>query len=302
MLQQNGFKYRFQDLSCNYLKSQAASNCWGSLFIMRKLFFLIGCFVVLQTQAQELYVYTEPASNMAARSIGFRLTNKLMQQQNSERYRYMLAPELMVGVSKKIMLHAEGYLSNMEGDFKLQGGSVYGKYRFLSKDDVHSHFRMAAYARGSINNMYIHQPAIDLQGMNSGWESGLVATGLKKRTALSASASFLHAADNSNGRKFIYGDDNRQALGYTLSVGRLFLPKEYTSYEQTNVNLMLELLGQTNFNTGRSFVDLAPSVQFIIHSKMRVDLGYRFALVDELSRSSEAGFLLRFEYNIFNAL
>lgn len=213
----------------------------------------------------------------------------------------MLSPEVMLGISKAIMVHGEAFVSNMEGDFKLQGGSVYAKYRFLSRDDVHSHFRMAAYGRASINNMYIHQPAIDLQGMNSGWELGFVATGLKQRTALSATASFMHASDNSNDHQFIYGDDNRQAIGYTLSLGRLMLPKEYTSYEQTNLNLMLEMLGQTNLNTRRSYLDLAPSVQFIIKSRMRVDLGYRFALVNELARSSENAFLLRFEYNIFNA-
>jgi len=41
------------------------------------------------------------------------------------------------------------------------------------------------------------------------------------------------------------------------------LLREYTSYNQTNMNLMLELLGQVNMNTGYSFFDIAPSVQFI---------------------------------------
>jgi hypothetical protein len=268
---------------------------------MRKVLIALFCLTASNLYAQELFVYTEPASNMAARTVGLRLNNVLMHQKQAERYRYMLAPELMVGLSKSIMIHAEAFASNMEGDFKFQGGSLYAKVRFLSRDEVHNHFRMAAYGRASINNMFIHQPAIDLQGMNSGYELGLVATGLKQRTALSGSVSILHAADNSNGRKFIYGDDRRQAVGYSLSLGRLMLPKEYTSYDQTNINLMLELLGQTNLNTSRSFVDLAPSVQFIIKSRMRMDLGYRFAVVDELTRSSEDGFLLRFEYNIFNA-
>ena len=79
------------------------------------------------------------------------------------------------------------------------------------------------------------------------------------------------------------------------------LPKEYTSYEQTNLNLMLEFLGQTNLKTGESFLDIAPSLQLIFHSRIRVDIGYRYALVKDLQRTAPSGGLLRFEYNIFNA-
>ena len=79
------------------------------------------------------------------------------------------------------------------------------------------------------------------------------------------------------------------------------LPKEYTSYDQLNMNLMLEMLGQTNIASGETFLDLAPSVQFIIKSRIRIDLGYRFALVKELQRTSNDGALIRFEYNLFNA-
>ena len=63
---------------------------------------------------------------------------------------------------------------------------------------------------------------------------------------------------------FINGNKNRHAANYTLLVGKLMLPKEYTSYKQTNMNLMLEVLGQVNLNTGYSFLDIAPSLQFIL--------------------------------------
>lgn len=224
-----------------------------------------------------------------------------MRKAGTNQYKYMLAPEAMVSVSKLLMLHGEIFLSNRNDDFKFNGGSLYLKYRFYSNDEVHSHFRMAAYMRGSFANTFVQQPAIDLLGMNSGVETGLVATKLKNRVAISAGLSHLYAADNSNGNKFNYGNNNRHAIGYTLSVGKLILPKEYTSYDQTNFNMMLEMLGQTNLATGKTFVDLAPSVQFIIKSRMRVDLGYRFALAKELQRTSNDGVLLRFEYNIFNA-
>ena len=252
-------------------------------------------------KAQELYVYTEPASNMAAKSVGFRLTNNFARIQGSNQFRYTAAPEVMVAVSRAFMLHGEAFIGNRVGNLRLNGGSLYGKFRFLSKDEVHSHFRMAAYMRASISNLPIHQQAIDLQGMNTGTEAGLVATKLNGRLALSASASHLYAADNADENNFHYGRKNRNAIGYTFSAGRLMLPKEYTSYDQTNINLMTELLGQTNLATGDSFLDLAASLQFIIRSRMRVDVGYRFALIKDLSRTSTDGALVRLEYNIFNA-
>lgn len=255
----------------------------------------------VNSKAQELYVYTEPASNMAARSIGVRVGNNFMRIRGTEQFKYMAAPEVMLGISRSVMIHGEAFLSNRNEGFKFDGASVYLKYRFFSNDDVHSHFRMAAYLRGSVNNTHIHQPAIDLLGMNSGVETGLVATSLKNRVAVSAGLSHLYAADNSGNNKFYYGNDNRHAIAYTLAAGRLMLPKEYTSYDQTNINLMAELLGQTNIASGKSFVDLAPSVQFIIKSQMRIDLGYRFAVVNDLQRTSENSVLVRLEYNIFNA-
>jgi hypothetical protein len=105
-----------------------------------------------------------------------------------------------------------------------------------------------------------------------------------------------------NGKeKFLYGNKSRNAVNYTLSFGKLMLPKEYTSFNQTNVNLMLEMLGQTNLNKGYTYIDIAPSVQFIFLSKMRVDVGYRHPLVTKLHRTTTKGVLLRLEYNIFNA-
>lgn len=277
---------------------------------MRQLILLIFIFGCQPVNAQELYVFTEPASNMAAKSIGFRAGNYLMDDDYSGKTVYMLMPEIMWGISKKLMVHANGFLSNRKQtdgfisnpkqQFLLEGGSIYAKYRFYSVDEVHSHFRMAAYGRYSFNNSHIHEYAINLNGINSGYEGGLIATKLINKVALSASASFLHAQDNGS-KKFLFGNKSRNAVNYTLSVGKLMLPKEYTSFKQTNVNLMLEMLGQTNLNKGYSYLDIAPSVQFIFLSRMRFDAGYRYPLVTKLHRTSTKGFLLRLEYNIFNA-
>lgn len=262
-------------------------------------FFLFVC--CLAARSQELFVYTEPASNMAAKSVGFRLNNSLMNVPGTASYNYHFLPEVMVGMSKNVMFHAEAFFSNRNSNLVAEGGAIYLKYRLYSKDDVHSHFRMAAYGKAAINNSDIHQAAIDLNGHNSGLETGLVATQLLNKVAMSSGISYLYAADNTNGNKFGYNDRSRHAIGYNLSVGKLMLPKEYTSYNQTNLNLMAELLGQTNINTGSTFIDVAPSVQLIIQSRIRMDFGYRIPLIKDLQRTTPGGALLRFEYNIFNA-
>ena len=63
---------------------------------------------------------------------------------------------------------------------------------------------------------------------------------------------------------------------------------------------MMELLCQSNLHSHKTFVDIAPVVQFVLFSKMRIDLGYRFSLVNDLFRSASNGGLLRVEYNFFN--
>jgi hypothetical protein len=265
--------------------------------ILFSLFFLLLGFY---GNAQELFTFTEPASNMAARSIGLRISNTLMYDNYEKSNSFHTMPEFMVGLSRKFMIHGLGFFSNRNQSFIAEGGSFYLKYRFFSVDEVHSHFRMALYGRTSFNNSDIHQQAIDLNGHNSGYEMGFIATKLVHKTALSASTSFVHADDNGKNNVFPFASNQRDALAFSFSMGKLMLPKTYTSYKQINVNAMVEFLGQTNMGTGRTFVDVAPVVQFIVLSKMRLDVGYRFCLDNTLYRTSPQGGLLRLEYNLFN--
>ncbi|HRI22399.1 MAG TPA: hypothetical protein PLA68_15665, partial [Panacibacter sp.] len=80
------------------------------------------------------------------------------------------------------------------------------------------------------------------------------------------------------------------------------LPKEYISYKQTNMNLMVELLGQTLGSNGKSYLDAAPSLQFIVNSQARIDIGYRRQLYSSMYRHSPNGLQLRLEYLFFNAV
>ena len=263
---------------------------------------LIGfVFFIQQVKAQELYVFTEPASNMATSSAGFRLNNYFMNEISSSKTDYHLIPEIMYGASKKLMLHGEFFFSNRSANsLSFEGGAVYVKYRFYSEDEVHSHFRMAAFGRYSLNNSAINEEAINLNGQNSGYETGLIATKLLNKFAFSATASLMHATDNSNGHTFYYGNGWRNAVGYTASVGKLLLPKEYTSYRQTNLNAMIEFLGQVNTASNRGYLDMAPSLQLIINSVARIDVGERIKLSGNLQRTAPGGTFVRLEYNLFN--
>jgi hypothetical protein len=267
-----------------------------------KRFITIGLIWLIQpAKAQELFVFTEPASNMATSSVGIRLNNYFMNEAYSSKTDYHLVPEVMVGVSKKLMLHGEMFFSNRSNNnFSFEGGAVYGKYRFYSMDEVHSHFRMAAFAKLSLNNSIIDEGAINLNGQNSGYEAGIIATKLLNKFAFSGSASFLHATNNGNDHTFIYSDGVRNAMGYTLSAGKLLLPKEYNNYKQTNLNAMIEFLGQVNAGSGSGFIDIAPSLQIIINSVARIDIGQRMKLSGKLQRMAPDGTFIRLEYNLFN--
>jgi hypothetical protein len=268
---------------------------------MKNLLFISFALMYCSTlRSQELYSATEPASNMAARSIGIRFDNLIMDEIGTSKINYHLIPEIMVGVSKNLMMHGNIFFSNRTKTFKAEGGSVYAKYRFFSNDAIQRHFRMALFARLSSNNSDVHQEEINMNGHNSGIEAGLIATQLLKKVALSTAVSFLKAVDNGK-EKFVYGSENSKAVHYTFSIGKLMLPKEYKTYDQTNLNLMLEFLSQINTGTGKYYADIAPSVQIIFNSQSRVDVGYRKELTSTMIRTAPNGFFIRLEHNFFNA-
>ena len=266
---------------------------------MKKILLTALLFIKLTTYSQELFVLTEPASNMPAKSIGVRNMNALMFETDGK-LNYHNMPEIMWGINKKWMIHAQGFISNrQDGGFETEGGSLYAKYRFFSKDDLKSHFRMALYGRYSLNKADIHQQELETMGHNTGYEAGFIATQLLHKVALSSSMSYERALDNKPNYQFPITESN-SAMNYTLSAGKLMLPKVYTSYKQVNVNLMLELIGQRLNDNKKSFLDIAPSVQFIINSQARIDIGYRKQLYSSMERTAPNGLVLKFEYLLFN--
>ena len=110
---------------------------------------LLGFSAIHFAVAQELYVFTEPASNMPAKSIGVRLTNEGMFDPT---FSNRTLAEVMVGLNKNFMFHLQGFVSDMDGKYRVEGGSIYAKYRFLSIDEAQSHLRAAVFARASTSN------------------------------------------------------------------------------------------------------------------------------------------------------
>jgi len=267
---------------------------------MKKIIIIIFAFLIKKANAQELFVMTEPASNMPANSLGVRTMNSFMYEKTGV-LNYHIMPELMWGINQNWMIHLQSFHSNRAGEkMKTEGASLYAKYRFFSSDDLHSHFRMAAFGRYSKNNADIHQEEIETMGHNSGYELGFVATLLKNKVAVSTSASFERALDNLPNYKFP-ASQSHHAINYTLSIGKLMYPKQYTSFKQTNINLMVEMLGQVLSPNGKSNLDIVPSIQFIIHSQARIDIAWRKELYSSMTRTAPNGFMIKLEYTFFNA-
>jgi hypothetical protein len=264
------------------------------LFYLLPFTFCIG-------KAQELFVYTEPASNMPARTLGIRASNWLMDERATDRINYHLIPELMWGVNKNLMVHVEGFFSNRNGGLSAEGVGLYAKYRFFTIDTVYRHFRMAAFGRVTTNNADIHQEEITINGHNSGYGLGLIATQLLHKQAISATLWWEHAMDNYGGNEYPAAQP-RDAMNLALSTGRLFFPKHYTGYQNVNFNGMIEVLGQQLLGSDKHYVDLAPSLQFIFNSQTRVDVGYRFEILGNMERTAPNGLLLRVEHVLFDVL
>jgi len=298
------------------------TKCLSLLF----LFYFSGIL-----QAQELYIITDPASNIPKNALSLRLNTMLMPMgQNMEGMKpgetgFRISPELAYGVTKNLMVKTAVYASDMfQPAFRFEGASVYAKYRFYSRDDFHKHFRVAGFGKLALSrNPYViermvmhendgsggnvpHEQLVFngsdeqmLAGNHSGWQVGVVATQLVNKLALSGTVSGIGRFNNT--RYPILPSDVQQSLEYSFSAGYLLFPRQYDSYGQTNLNLYVEWMGQQAFGKPTGFLDMAPAIQLIFNSKSRIDLGYRFQVGGNMRRFNEQQWLLRFEYNWLQA-
>jgi len=270
---------------------------------MKKYYVLFVWMLSLsRLEAQELYVYTEPASNMPAHSLSLKLSanyniDKLHTDRTTQRY----IPELMVGISKKLMIHGGASFADMHTrSFGWEAAYVYVKYRFLSLDEVHRHFRMAVFGKAAHSKNAFHYDEVSLLD-KSGVMAGIIATGLINKTAVSVSVSNTQILGDARTSKVLYiPERNYQAMNYSLSAGYLLLPREYTDFRQTNVNLYAEVLAQQTLDRKTHYIDVAPAVQFIFNSISKLNIGYRFQVSGNMERMAKRSALVSYEYTFLN--
>lgn len=286
-------------------------------------FVFILCLLVPDLNAQELFPHTEPASNIPKGALGVRISNELYKEVNV--WRSMQMYKFMFGITNKLMLTQNFVFSNHHGaklpdgfikndgnigththgsqkgktyPYAFENLSLNLKYRFLSKDKEHFHFRMAAFAEFAGGNSAHDEAEPSLMGDNGGAGGGIVATLLQKKFALSitSGAIFPHKYIQSDTAdiEIKYGN----AYHYSLSMGYLLLPFKYKNYNQTNLNLYVEFLGKSfdgaNISVDgkniliayapalekNNYVEVYPAVQLIIKSSLRIDLSMGFSLMN----------------------
>lgn len=270
---------------------------------MKALFIIHLLILTLSCTAQELYVFSEPASNRPAKSIAFNITAKFPDNKNNSYFRNRYVPQVMVGINKKLMVNASTSFSNYYRLDQLQfdGARIYTKYRLLSVDNIHRHFRMAAFAEGGLSSHTYLYDEMGLEGDNDGVQAGLIATQLINRFAVSATTSYLKIFTENEAEHHNLLNHSTKEFAYSISAGYLLLPKEYVDYKQMNLNLYMELLGGKCLETNRYFLDLAPALQFIFNSNIKINIGARFQLKSNMLRVGQKTLQVGLERTILNA-
>lgn len=246
------------------------------------------------SKAQELFVFTEPASNMPAHSVSTKLTARFPTSKNQDVFKQRYTPEIMFGVSKQLMVHVSATFSDFYSrQLNWESLKLYSKWRFFSRDDIHKHFRVAAFAEGS----YLQHPFIygdiNLDGDNSGIQGGLIATHLVNKLAISATTSVIKVFTPSD--EHGHSENSLEALNYSVSAGYLLFPRNYTGYKQPNLNVYVEMIGMRGLDKKHYMLDIAPSLQLILNSNFKINSGYRFQLNGNMFRVGERSWVVGVE-------
>lgn len=270
----------------------------------RSLPLFILLIITTPSRAQELFVFTEPASNMPAHSLSLKLTDHFVTRDEIyNRFSQRLMPQLMFGLNKNWMLHVGATFGNMHTrNYRYESVNFYAKYRFLSNDEIHRHFRMAAFIDASNTNAPFHYDEITLMGDKSGVEAGLIATQLWNKFALSGTISHTQVFDRSRNDDVIYVPARAySAMNYAVSAGYLLLPRAYHDYHQTNLNIYTEILAEQTLDVSRYAIDLAPALQLIFNSNTKLNLGYRFQVSGNMQRMNNHSWQLSVERTLLDA-
>jgi hypothetical protein len=227
-------------------------------------------------------------------------------------------PADFISTDGMLGLHTHGVKKGSPYPYSFEALNIGLKYRFFSRDGEHRHFRMAAWLEAAGGNEAHDEAEPSLMGDNAGLGAGLIATQLLERVALSGSVGGMLPAsyyETATEIRIRYG----KLLHYDLSIGYLLLPLRYRDYRQTNVNLYMEFMGRSYggavitykdspvntdgapaFSKG-SYMEVRPSVQFIFHSNLRIDISSSFLLYGySFTKTHPAYYLTLQRYFYFN--
>lgn len=304
------------------------------------IFLFMGCHDI--SFSQELFVHSEPASNVPAHVLTVRFSNEIYQEVNT--IRTWQGYKFMYGFNSKWMLiqtfsfsnhhspklpanfvqydpilnshYTEGSPKGLSHPYSAENLCLTMKYRFLSLDREKQHFRMAAYADLAGGNEAHYEAEPGYSGDNSGIGLGLITTILKNKFAASVNLGFQKPNRYKQYNPDItiyYGN----AISYIISTGYLVYPRVYKNYKQTNINFYLEFYGKkyqspvvqynkknipiqnTSSLTGSSYLEIRPSLQFIIHSNTRIDIGISKSIIRNSYIRSDPTFFLNIQRSIY---
>ncbi|HET9136582.1 MAG TPA: hypothetical protein VFO76_08090, partial [Candidatus Kapabacteria bacterium] len=254
--------------------------------------------------AQELFIQTEPASNMPAGRFGLRVSSDVWQESGATLAR--VGGELMYGLTKELMVHAQAYGSNQLSGFELETVGLYAKYRFFTDDAFKHHVRLAAYADILVGT-HASMPEFSFKGSGPAISGGFIATLLENRLALSSTVGVSHALKDIPIPGMTYR--NITGINASFSAGYLLYPSHYQSYNDPNINVYAELLGyrswydmemvySTKAKQGTELI-LSLGPQLILNSVLRIDLAYSTTIYNSYDWKRSNSFFARVEYNFY---
>jgi hypothetical protein len=282
--------------------------------------------------AQELFPHNEIASSVPKNVLGIRLFGETYDEFGTQRN--MAAIRFMYGVTSKLSVSATPTISNhhsgnlplglvththsnndtiyqtgsfargIQYDYRFNGVHLLAKYRVITNDGDHEHFRVAIYGEGSFNSSAHDESEPNLMEDTKGYGGGFLVTYLKNHFAVSLNSGFVIPGTYTETTPDFYGGEQTtsltygKAFNYNLSFGYLIHPFHYKKYSDTNINVYLEFMGKsydkakvvqnnteiepkTDLLLSGNYVEMHPGIQFIINSNLRIDFTVGFPIVNK---------------------
>lgn len=202
--------------------------------------------------------------------------------------------------------------SNVPNPFLMEGFTLYGKYRFFTKDAEHSHWRISAYGEFSKSFVAHREAEPSLNGNISGAGAGFVVTKLHKKLALSGTLGYIHPFKYEE-KDSLTSFRSGKAFMYNISIGYLLFPLKYKSYKDLNLNIYVEFMNKIYEEAeyvhhgipvnpdfypvlvGCLYSEVRPAIQFIINSNTRIDASVSLPIYQRIETRSYPVYMINIQ-------